>query len=282
MDGMRLLVCDDPSLALEENLPLLRALGLDCTYVQEVREIDVEQVRPDAILLSAEVPGGCRGFACQHLRQTFPQTPILAVAHMRSLAGALAWFRAGVADYLPAPLREAEVKERLDAVLKRCGEDAPVRAAPPRTEPTARVLLDRDGLISTEALACGLLAFHAGGELLAANQRALKMLGFDTIEDLADTLKKHMDTLAPISRDRKPLNPNNWPINKSFREKTAQAATVGIRRPDGKWIWLRIEAKPVLENGAVALLAATLTNLTDEFRARGRKKSAKKAKTSGK
>lgn len=74
---------------------------------------------PDAIVVSADIEGGPRGEACQRLLVMADGAPVLAVAPTRSLAQALAWFRAGVADYLPLPLDENDVRERVAAALER-------------------------------------------------------------------------------------------------------------------------------------------------------------------
>lgn len=74
---------------------------------------------PDAIFFSAEIPGGPQGALFTEMLQAAGPVPLLAVARLRSLAQAVAYFRAGAADYLPLPLEEDDARERFEAALQR-------------------------------------------------------------------------------------------------------------------------------------------------------------------
>lgn len=74
---------------------------------------------PDAIFFSAEIPGGPQGQLFADLLQAAGPVPLLAVARLRSLAQAVAYFRTGAADYLSLPLEEDDAHERFDAALQR-------------------------------------------------------------------------------------------------------------------------------------------------------------------
>lgn len=74
---------------------------------------------PDAIFLSAEIRGGAGGDFFAELRRAAGQTPVLAVARLRSLTQALSFFRAGATDYLSLPLDAEEVRERLEDALRK-------------------------------------------------------------------------------------------------------------------------------------------------------------------
>lgn len=74
---------------------------------------------PDVVFFSAEIKGGPEGDAFRHLLDDAGGVPLVAVARLRSLAQAVAYFRAGVADYLSLPLDEDDVRERVDAAMDR-------------------------------------------------------------------------------------------------------------------------------------------------------------------
>ena len=74
---------------------------------------------PDAVLFSAEMKGGAEGEAFQELLAATGGIPLIAVARLRSLAQAVAYFRAGVTDYLSLPLDEDDARERVAAAFDR-------------------------------------------------------------------------------------------------------------------------------------------------------------------
>lgn len=74
---------------------------------------------PDAVLFSAEMKGGPEGEPFQDLVSSVEDIPLIAVARLRSLAQAVAYFRAGVTDYLSLPLDEDDARERVFAALDR-------------------------------------------------------------------------------------------------------------------------------------------------------------------
>jgi|GEM_PF-2519682 len=74
-----------------------------------------EHDRPDAVFFSAEMDGG----AFPGLFGYSDSVPFLAVAAMRSLAQAVAWFRAGAMDYLSVPLEPVETEERYTEAVKK-------------------------------------------------------------------------------------------------------------------------------------------------------------------
>jgi PAS domain-containing protein len=72
---------------------------------------------PDAVFFTADL-GEIDGLpGLEQLRRHLPDTPLLAVARVRSLAQAVDLFRRGVADYLSLPLDLAEVQERLAVAI---------------------------------------------------------------------------------------------------------------------------------------------------------------------
>lgn len=74
---------------------------------------------PDVVFFSAELPGGAGGRAFGDMLAYADTVPLIAVARLRSLAQAVGYFRAGVADFLSLPLDEDDARERVDAALER-------------------------------------------------------------------------------------------------------------------------------------------------------------------
>ncbi len=74
---------------------------------------------PDAIYASAELAGGPQGEVFADLLKAAGAIPVLVVARLRSLAQAVAYFRAGAADYLSLPLEEEDARERYIAAMER-------------------------------------------------------------------------------------------------------------------------------------------------------------------
>lgn len=91
----------------------------DCLYIPPGSNLPNWNHPPDAIFFSAEIDGGPNGDAFTALVQDAGSIPLLAVTRLRSLAQAVAYFRAGAADYLSTPLEEEELKERFAASLER-------------------------------------------------------------------------------------------------------------------------------------------------------------------
>jgi CheY-like chemotaxis protein len=74
---------------------------------------------PDVIFFSAEIPGGAGGEPFALLTDAANGIPLIAVARLRSLAQAVAFFRAGAADYLSLPLEEEDARARAAAAMER-------------------------------------------------------------------------------------------------------------------------------------------------------------------
>lgn len=88
-------------------------------YMETPDAIPEEGEPPDALFVSADIPGGPGGEIFSGLCEWAGVTPVIVLAKLRSLTQALAFFRAGAADYLPLPVEEEEIQERLAAALAR-------------------------------------------------------------------------------------------------------------------------------------------------------------------
>ncbi|MDR1519962.1 MAG: hypothetical protein LBU23_07460 [Planctomycetota bacterium] len=79
---------------------------------------------PDGIFFSAELAGGAGGEDFAQLAREAEGLPLIAVAGYRSLAQALAFFRAGAGDYLSVPLDADEARRSFTVLLERAGSQA--------------------------------------------------------------------------------------------------------------------------------------------------------------
>ena len=74
---------------------------------------------PDAIFVSAELPGGARGGLFRSLIEGYGGAPVIVATRTRSLSQALEFFRAGAADYQPMPATAEDWRRRLLDSLHR-------------------------------------------------------------------------------------------------------------------------------------------------------------------
>lgn len=264
----KLILCDDPTARLEEFLPFLRQSGFECQYVPSAADLTAGGPDPDVVLIGGGIRGGARGECFTRITSLCPGIPLIVLADMRSLSVAVDFFRAGASDYLALPVTDAELLDRIDAAL-RLPCDTPVvpcDSIPDESNPeameTETPATARDAVL--DALPCGVLLFDRDGRLTVANPAALALFGVHSTPDLADMLERRLQEYAPVDLMNRPVSPEIWPPRRALRLAASAAATVGLRRPDGTRIWLRIEAKPVLENGTVVEVAASLSEISSE------------------
>ncbi len=80
--------------------------------------------RPDAVFFSAEIPGGAEGERFDEIAGAAGGAPLLAVSGLRSLAQAVAYFRAGASDFLSLPLDDDDARERFAAAIEKADRQA--------------------------------------------------------------------------------------------------------------------------------------------------------------
>jgi DNA-binding NarL/FixJ family response regulator len=108
-------IVDSERAALGECLPAFDRCCSAFRYLEAGEPLPFGEDAPDAILFSAEIAGGPEGERYLDLRAEARGIPLIAVAKVRSLAQAVAFFRAGVNDYLSLPLDPGELSRRLEA-----------------------------------------------------------------------------------------------------------------------------------------------------------------------
>ncbi len=255
---------------------------------------------PDAVFFSTEIPGGAGGEFFRNLVENAGPVPLIAVTRVRSLAQALAYFRAGAADYLSLPLDGEEARERFEASQERAARlavqnmvvdieqpaawdasrpfvnemplDLPP-AKPDPEEPAAPGGADDepiavDGLpipALWEELPCGLLVFDSLGNLVFSNRLGLDLLGHDSLPELQDALENAPASFAAHGANHKPLPDNQWPHVLAAKTRTPRSAVVSLERRDRRRAWIRIDCQPHLADGKLSRLSMTVVNLTGEL-----------------
>ncbi len=114
---------------------------LACVYFPDPQDADFDENPPDLLLVSAEIRGGANGQTFAQLIDTAQDIPVIIVAMLRSLAQAVAFFRAGASDYLSLPLERDELLERFAAALDRA-EKLAMRGLVMQLEPLDQELGD--------------------------------------------------------------------------------------------------------------------------------------------
>jgi len=262
--AVRLLVCDAPSLRLEELLPGLREIGYECAYVQPAGAARAEPPWPDALLVSAELDGGAHGGDFRHLRDLFPGIPLLVVTPVRSFSLALDFFRAGAADLLALPIAAEEMAERIRIVCARLRPEEPIEVPVevPIESPAAGRETPAEPFVPLAALPCGAVLLDEEGRVRHANAIALSLLGQPDLDSLRESLDTSFSRFEPQDEGGRSLPASAWPARRALRDKVLRSATVSLRRPDRTRVWLHVEARPQMEAGRVRGLTLTLCNVT--------------------
>ncbi|MDR1613114.1 MAG: hypothetical protein LBT97_10100 [Planctomycetota bacterium] len=108
-------IVDSERSALGESLSVFDAGCSAFRYFEAGEPFPGDGDPPDAVVFSAEIAGGPGGEAFARLRAETAGIPLLAAARVRSLAQAVAFFRAGADDYLSLPFDPGELADRLSA-----------------------------------------------------------------------------------------------------------------------------------------------------------------------
>ncbi len=257
----------------------------------------------DAIFFSAEIQGGADGDLFATLITS--GAPLLAVSSVRSLAQAVAYFRAGVGDYLSLPLDAEDARERCLAAMDKAREqampsvmveleavdddagDISLTISPSNNDattpaaPSEDILADLpnqpedeeepvavDGLpIPTlwEELPCGLLVFDSNGNLVFCNQLGLDLFNRPSLADLQEALETDLARFSAYAANHNPLPDNQWPHVLARKTRTARSAVISIETSEKRRAWLRVDCLPHISDGALTRLTMSVINLTGEL-----------------
>ena len=120
----RVLVCDDEPQILRALRVVLREAGFDVVPAETAQEaLDRAAVQPpDAAILDLVLPDGDGIAVCRELRE-WSRMPILVLSAVGDEEEKVRALEAGADDYIVKPFSPRELVARLQAVLRRAGDD---------------------------------------------------------------------------------------------------------------------------------------------------------------
>lgn len=178
--------------------------------------------RFDAVVLDLGLPLVDGMQVLQRLRASGNQTPILALTARDQLDDKLQGLAAGLDDYLTKPVALAELKVRLEAIMRRAkGNVAPLRFADLSLDVETMVARRADRVIMlTPTLGRILAQLMQAAPALISHQRLLEAVWGDDSTDVR-TLHAHLSTLRSL-------------IDRPFNEALIRSeAGVGYRLAQG-------------------------------------------------
>jgi two-component system KDP operon response regulator KdpE len=124
VSGLRVLVCDDEPQILRALRVVLREAGFDVVPVATAQEaLDRAAVQPpDAAIIDLVLPDGDGIDVCRALRE-WSRMPILVLSAIGDEDEKVRALEAGADDYVVKPFAPRELVARLQATLRRAGED---------------------------------------------------------------------------------------------------------------------------------------------------------------
>lgn len=153
-------------LSIEDDLVLgayvhehLGRCGFQVTWCQNGQEglAIARQQAFDVVLMDILLPGLDGLAVLTQLRQSH-STPVVLMSALGAEADRISGFRLGADDYLPKPFSMAELRVRIEAILRRVALDR--RPAPAPTAPTAPAM---DNLRFDDELCDSFMGEHAAG-----------------------------------------------------------------------------------------------------------------------
>jgi two-component system OmpR family response regulator len=138
----------------------------------------VDAAVPDALVIDIGLPDADGRDACQSLRSSGIEVPVLFLTARDALPDRLAGFASGGDDYLTKPFELAELVARLRVQIRRSGATTAITVGVLTIDPTTHTASDGRGsvpLTPTEFRLLGLLASRAGE---AVRRRELTRVGW--------------------------------------------------------------------------------------------------------
>jgi two-component system OmpR family response regulator len=140
--GQRVLVVEDD----DELRGLLRrgldeeGFAVDAVATGAELLVRIESALPDILVVDVGLPDADGRDLCQALRARGLRTPVLFLTARDALVDRIAGFDAGGDDYLAKPFAFVELVARLQALLRRGGNDVAVEGAGLRVDPVAHTV----------------------------------------------------------------------------------------------------------------------------------------------
>jgi two-component system, OmpR family, response regulator len=123
--GPKLLIVEDDAALRGVLVRSLRAEGFDASAVGTAHELmqRVTSAAPDALVIDVGLPDADGRDVCQALRTRGLQAPVLFLTARDALTDRLSGFKSGGDDYVTKPFDIEEVVARLQALMRRSGND---------------------------------------------------------------------------------------------------------------------------------------------------------------
>jgi DNA-binding response OmpR family regulator len=125
---MRILLVEDDDRVVAALRPALKRVNLAVDRAGTAAEAMEKHADADLILLDMGLPDLDGSALCRQIRAVNP-VPIIAVTARREEASVVSALRSGVDDYVTKPYRLAELLARIEAVMRRSGQQAPTDVA---------------------------------------------------------------------------------------------------------------------------------------------------------
>jgi len=203
----RVLVCDDEPHIVRALKVVLREAGFDTDAAASAEEaLDRAALRPpDAAILDLVLPDGSGVAVCRALHE-WTQMPILVLSAVGDEEEKVRALGAGADDYIVKPFGPRELVARLQAALRRAGQDPaePVlRAEGLELDLAARTVHSGGAEVHLTPIEFGLLRtlMRNRGRLLTHRALLVEVWGPAYAEDSA-TLRTHMSNLRRKLGDR--------------------------------------------------------------------------------
>jgi two-component system, OmpR family, response regulator len=198
-------VCEDEPALRSVLTRALRAMGHDPVVVASAAEALRAFVgrRPDVLVLDIGLPDADGRDLCLALRAAGVDAPVLFLTARDGLHDKIAGFEAGGDDYLTKPFELAEVRVRLDALLRRTALATP-DADGVVLDPARHALVAGDvevGLTPTEFRLLGRLMTDPGTvvrrhSLVAAAWPHEAMVSDNTLDSYVRRIRKKLEPLG--------------------------------------------------------------------------------------
>lgn len=120
-DGALIIVVDDDPLTCRMIEFLLGSQGYAVTALNEAPPAlqQIEHKLPDLVLLDVQLPRMDGFTAMRHLKQQYPNLPVIMLTARAEMQDRLSGLEAGADDYIVKPFEPAELLARVKAVLRR-------------------------------------------------------------------------------------------------------------------------------------------------------------------
>jgi pilus assembly protein CpaE len=136
----RILVVDDDVVTLTLTTAVLKQAGYKIFTAQTGLEVlqQIDQVRPDLLVLDLNMPDMNGYEVCRHLRNKpdYTHLPILMLTGADTLEEKVKGFEAGIDDYLVKPFQPVELQARVKSLIRRSSAPPPTAVA----QPTSKVI----------------------------------------------------------------------------------------------------------------------------------------------